>query len=145
MVMPVSGRLPPTRFPHSGKTPTLTFSSLRNPYTPNCNKPHVVQSRYLRGGCREPLSHQLPWWRPLRHEPATSFVAVLFSISAKDSAFRLATSAVHVPENDCPFVARAVHGPCQLLPVFCADHVPSSNTSPASLRSVHDPRARLGL
>ena len=73
------------------------------------------------------------------------FVAALFSISAKESAFRSATSVDHIREKDPPFVVRAVHVPCQRWPVFCADHVPSSKTSPASLRSVHDPSARLGL
>src|ERR1017187_1615139 len=85
---------------------------------PPCFSPH-----YLRPCCGEPFSHQLPWWRPLRHEPVTSFVAVLFSISAKDSAFRFAASAVQVPESDCPFIDRAVPVPCQPWPDFCADHV----------------------
>jgi hypothetical protein len=58
---------------------------------------------------------------------------------------KFAASAVQVPESDCPFIGRAVHVPCQRLPVFCADHVPSRTTSPASLSSVHDPRAALGL
>jgi len=92
-----------------------------------------------------PFSDQLPWWRPLRHAPVTSFVAVLFSISAKDSAVGLVASAVQVPESDCPFMGRAVHVLCQRWPDFCADHVPSRMTSPALLISVHDPSARFGL
>jgi len=58
---------------------------------------------------------------------------------------KFAASAVQVPESDCPFIGRAVHVPCQRLPVFCADHVPCRMTSPASLSSVHDPTAALGL
>ena len=58
---------------------------------------------------------------------------------------KFAASAVQVPESDCPFIGRAIHVPCQRLPVFCADQVPCRTTSPASLRSVHDPRAALGL
>lgn len=91
------------------------------------------------------VSHQWPWLRPLRQEPATWLERVRSNMAWRDLWPRLGRSAFQVPERDCPVRVRAVQVPCQAPAAFCADQVPSRVISLASLVRVQEPRAELGL